>query len=289
MSPQPLIKINLKQTLKQKLGGASKFIPGFLVRKFEKIVCQNDLNQLLENNYPKEGGDFCRGVFEELDINIVIENEQVLPPPSQTRVIYVSNHPLGGLDGMALIAWLESRHCVTVKFVVNDILMAVAPLRPSFLPINKHGKQSRESLKAIDNTLAGDEPVIIFPAGLVSRKRKSGKILDLEWQKMFVNKAIEYKRDVIPLFFDAQNTPSFYKIAARRKKLGIKFNYEMIYLPREVFAQKGKILKVICGKAISWESLKGGKDQKKQASDIKRIVYALGGYDYKEIAHEFDC
>lgn len=277
MSPQPLIKVDIRQALRQKLGWKVRLVPLFLVRKLEKIVRQKDLNALLEENYPKEGAEFCRGVFRSLDITIDVRGEDRLPSPSHRRVIYVSNHPLGGLDGMALIAWLEERHGCEVKFLVNDILMAVAPLKSVFLPINKHGKQSRNSLKAIDDALAGDEPLIIFPAGLVSRKRPSGRILDLKWQKFFVTKAIEYKRDLVPLYFDGKNSNSFYNIARRRKRLGIKFNIEMLYLPREIFSQRGKTLTIVCGRGIPWESLRGGAGAAEQARQIKRAVYALSG------------
>lgn len=274
------IKINVSEALRSKLGGMSRFIPSFLVKKLEKTICQDDLNELLRTNYPKVGGEFCRGVLDELDINLVVEDAELLPPPTDRKLVFVSNHPLGGLDGMALIAWLKERYGVEPKFIVNDLLMAVKPLANVFIPINKHGKQSRESLREIDRALSSDVPVAIFPAGLVSRKRKSGLIMDLEWHKMFVSKALEHHRDIVPLYIDAKNSPKFYKMASRRKKLGIKFNIEMIYLPSEVFGQRGKTLTIKCGRPVEWQSLHGGAGAADQAKAIKEMVYAMSGLPY---------
>ena len=153
--------------------------------------------------------------------------------------------------------------------------MAIKPLTGVFLPINKHGKQSRASLKAIEEAFTGNDPIIIFPAGLVSRRQKGGVIADLQWQKMFVNKSVEYHRNIIPLKFNGENSGFFYKFAKFRTCLGLKFNIEMIYLPREVFRSENKEFSVVIGEPIKWDSLKSGKDAQRQADEIKEIVYNL--------------
>jgi putative hemolysin len=201
--------------------------------------------------------------------------EENLPPVENRRVVIVSNHPLGALDGMTMIDYITKRYGGNVKFVVNDLLMAIKPLNGVFLPINKHGKQSRNSSNAIDEAMAGSDPIIIFPAGLCSRRQPDGTICDLEWRKMFVNKSVEYQRDVIPMYFDAENSSFFYKFAKLRMRLGIKFNIEMIYLPREIFRSENAKFLIKVGKAISWSTLNSGKHASTQASKIKSIVYNL--------------
>ena len=194
--------------------------------------------------------------------------------PPNRRVVIVSNHPLGALDGIALIDWVSKIYGPGVKFIVNDLLMAVKPLDNVFLPINKHGKQSRKSSSNIEEVFAGNDPIIIFPAGLVSRKRDEG-IRDLKWQKMFISKAVQYHRDIIPVYFDGKNSPFFYNFAKLRTRVGLKFNIEMIYLPREIFRSRHARFTIVAGKPIPYNRFKGGRNAAIEAKAMKRIVYDL--------------
>lgn len=249
-----------------------RFIPGAAVRWLERTICQDELNGILDRTRGKKGAEFCDAVLTDLDITYSVTGEDNLPVDG--RAIFVSNHPLGALDGIAMIDFIARHYRTGVKFVVNDILMAVKPLDNVFLPINKHGKQSRKSSSDIDECLAGDTPVIIFPAGLVSRKQKEG-IKDLQWQKMFINKAIQSQRDIIPVHFGGKNSSFFYNFAKLRTRLGLKFNIEMIYLPREIFRSRGARFEISVGKPISWHTLKGGTKAAQEASLIKETVYSL--------------
>lgn len=277
-----VIKIDVKQVLKSRLPRLSRLIPSWLTEKLENTICQDQLNALLEANAGKTGAEFCRGVLDALDIKIEVKGEENLPPKEQRRVVFVCNHPLGGLDGMALIELIQRHYGGQVWFVVNDLLMAVKPLENVFLPINKFGHQSRESFRKLDEAFAGSDPIIIFPAGLVSRLRKvpyNGEkikmVCDLEWRTSFVNRCKQYKRDIVPLFFDGNNSLDFYKKANLRKKLGIKFNIEMIYLPREMFLAKGKTFKVYVGITKPYEKIRGGKEAADYARAIGSEIYLL--------------
>ena len=275
MKEDEVIKIDIDEVLRQRATRYYKFIPRFLIRWLERTVCQERLNWLLERNRGRRDADFCRGVLDDLNVGIKVTGEQNLHPDTDHRVVIVSNHPLGGLDGIALIDYVTRVYGGKIHFIVNDLLMAIKPLTGVFLPINKHGKQSRASLKAIEEAFTENDPIIIFPAGLVSRRQKGGVIADLQWQKMFVNKSVEYHRNIIPLKFNGENSGFFYKFAKFRTCLGLKFNIEMIYLPREVFRSENKEFSVVIGEPIKWDSLKSGKDAQRQADEIKEIVYNL--------------
>lgn len=272
-----VIRIDVGAVLRSRLPRLWRFIPSSLVRRLEGIVCQERLNWLLEHNHGRQGADFCRGVFDDLNISYRILGEENLPPVSNRRVVIMSNHPLGGLDGMVLIEYFTRRYGPGVKFVVNDLLMAVKPLAGVFVPVNKHGRQSRRALELTREVFAGDDPIIVFPAGLVSRLRPDGTIRDLEWQKSFVQRAVESRRDIIPLHFGGHNSPFFYKFAKNRQRLGLKFNIEMIYLPREVFNNENAEFTVTIGKPIPWQKLKGGRDARAEAAAIRKVVYSLVG------------
>ncbi len=267
------IQIDLKAVLRQKLGSKACWIPGWLISRLERTICQDELNRLLRDNHPATGAEFCRSVLNDLNISISEKGTENLPAGS--RFILVSNHPLGGLDGMSLISLLKQHYGVEPLFIVNDILMAVEPLRCSFLPINKHGAQTRDALLRIDQAMKSDAPIIIFPAGLVSRRGKDGVIRDLEWHKMFVQMARRYKRDIVPAHFSGHNSDFFYKFAQRRKRIGIPLNIEMIYLPREVIQSAGKTYTVTYGKPIPWDTLSTGPEATTRVEEIKKTVYSL--------------
>lgn len=268
------LEINVGEVLRQRIPRYWRFIPRRLVHWLERTVCQDELNRLLRDNFPRRDADFCRGVLDDLGVTVNFHNLDNLPPKEQTRVLFVSNHPLGGLDGMALIDFVRTYYGVAPRFVVNDLLNAVEPLSDTFIPVNKHGAQSREAIRRLDDAFASDAPLLMFPAGLVSRRGKKGVVADLEWQKMFVAKARQYGRDIIPLHFYGENSSFFYKFAKFRRRIGLKFNIEMIYLPREVFRSKGKTFDVVVGKPIPHASLDDMPSARK-AQQIRQMVYEL--------------
>ncbi|WP_304466966.1 1-acyl-sn-glycerol-3-phosphate acyltransferase [uncultured Muribaculum sp.] len=272
MAKNDNLRVDISATLNSRASKYAKFIPGFMVKWLEHTICQDELNGILERTSGKRGAEFCHAVLDDLDIKYNVIGADNMP--LNRRVVIVSNHPLGALDGIALIDWVSKIYGPGVKFIVNDLLMAVKPLDNVSLPINKHGKQSRKSSSNIEEVFAGNDPIIIFPAGLVSRKRDEG-IRDLKWQKMFINKAVQYHRDIIPVYFDGKNSPFFYNFAKLRTRVGLKFNIEMIYLPREIFRSRHARFTIVAGKPIPYNRFKGGRNAAIEAKAMKRIVYDL--------------
>lgn len=269
------LEINLHTILRERLPRRiGRFVPGFMISGLEKVIHQDELNEMLRIAYPARGSAFSRRILEYLDITVEVVGLDKLP---SKRLMFASNHPLGGLDGITLIAVLGERYGDNgVRFLVNDMLMNVEPLRDVFLPINKYGSQGREAAKAINEAMASSMQILQFPAGLVSRLHPDGTIADLEWQKAFVAKAIEYERDIVPVYFEGINTSRFYSTAKWRKKLGVKFNMEQALLPGEVCKSRGAKFRIIFGEPISWESLKAsGKSPKQLAAEIREKVYSM--------------
>ncbi len=253
----------------------SRFVPGFLISALERLIHQDELNDMLRTGYPLRGSAFAAKILNHLDLKVeVVGLDNV---PEDKRVMFASNHPLGGLDGIALIAVLGERYGDDgVRFLVNDMLMNVEPLSDVFLPINKYGSQGRSAAIAINEALASEMQILQFPAGLVSRLHDDGSIADLEWQKAFVAKAIEHERDIVPVRFEGQNTMRFYRTARWRKKLSIKVNIEQVLLPGELCRARGNSFRIVFGKPISWQELKARSESpKKLAAEIRREVYQL--------------
>lgn len=253
--PQPLVTIDLKKILRSRLPRkVSRFVPDFAISWIERLICQDRLNELLHKAYPKEGSQFSDDLLRNLDISLEVEGFDRVP---DGRWVFASNHPLGGLDGIALIKVLGEKYGDEhTRFLVNDMLMNVAPLRNVFLPVNKYGSQGRENAAVISR--AWDDPeiqMLVFPAGLVSRLHPDGKIHDLEWKPTFVKRAISSGRGIVPVRFEALNTPFFYKFARWRKLLKIKVNIEQVLLPSELCKASGKRFRIVFGEPIAAEDV----------------------------------
>lgn len=272
-----LLQLDIEGILRKRIPSRKqKFIPGFLYGALSRLIHQDELNEMLRIGYPSQGSEFSRKVLEHLDIEVTVEGAENLPAKDR-RVVFASNHPLGGLDGIALIAVLGQRYGdENIRFLVNDLLMNVEPLGTVFLPINKYGSQARAAAEAINAEYAFDRQIVIFPAGLVSRLHPGGEVHDLKWQKAFVQKAIENDRDIVPVRFVALNRKRFYRLAKWRKKLGIKVNIEQATLPAELCASRGKRFRIIIGQPVSVSELRAsGKSFPQLAEDLRAAIYRL--------------
>ncbi|MDE5874642.1 MAG: 1-acyl-sn-glycerol-3-phosphate acyltransferase [Muribaculaceae bacterium] len=280
-NPTPLpmdkpLEINLHGILRRRLPRkVSRFVPGFMISLLEKVIHQDDLNEMLRVAFPNRGSAFSRKILEHLDIKVEVKGLENLEDGK--RYMFASNHPLGGLDGIALIAVLGEKYGDDgVRFLVNDMLMNVEPLRDVFLPINKFGAQGRDAAKAINAALESDMQILQFPAGLVSRLHDDGSISDLTWQKAFVAKALETGRDIVPVRFEGLNSGRFYKAARWRKKLKMKFNFEQVLLPGEVCKARGSRYRIIFGAPVSVRELKARNlPPLALAAQLRREVYQL--------------
>ena len=274
---RPLLQLDIEGILRKRIPSRKqKFIPGFLYGALSRLIHQDELNEMLRIGYPSQGSEFSRKVLEHLDIEVTVEGAENLPAKDR-RVVFASNHPLGGLDGIALIAVLGQRYGdENIRFLVNDLLMNVEPLDTVFLPINKYGSQARAAAEAINAEYASDRQIVIFPAGLVSRLHPGGEVHDLKWQKAFVQKAIENDRDIVPVRFVALNRKRFYRLAKWRKKLGIKVNIEQATLPAELCASRGKRFRIIIGQPVSVSELRAsGRSFPQLAEDLRAAIYRL--------------
>ena len=272
MIQEGITQIDIKQVLRQKAPSAARKIPGFMVDYLIRTVHQDELNEILRRYHDKDGVAFMQELIGYFDLNLELVNEENIP--AEGRYIFASNHPLGGLDGICLSAIIGGRFDGKIRYLVNDLLLYLSNLRSIFVPINKHGAQGKKNAELIEKAYASDNQIITFPAGLCSRKQ-NGKIQDTEWKKSFIQKAVEYKRDIVPVYFEGRNSNFFYRLANLRKKLGIKMNYEMIYLPDEMFRSKHKKFRIHFGKPVPWQTFDNSKKPAEWAEWVKELAYNL--------------
>lgn len=274
MADNSVFLIDIDKVLKEKAPDKAKYIPRFVVSYLKHIVHQDELNEMLTELGDLQGVDFAKRTLELLDNKIVVHGAENLPSDGRFYT-FVSNHPLGGADGLALGAVIGEHYQGKIKFLVNDLLMNLHGLAPFFIPINKTGKQSKDFPRRVEAGFASKEnQLIMFPAGICSRKQ-NGVIKDLPWKKTFVTKSVEYQRDVIPIYFDGRNSDFFYNLANACKWLGIKFNIAMLYLADEMLKNRHKTFNVTIGKPIPWQTFDHSKTPSEWAQFVKEIVYKL--------------
>lgn len=267
----PVLQIDVGKVFASKNPSLAKTIPSFVIKYLKRIIHQDEINGLLRENGLLKDAEFVEFTLKFLNTEYHVYGSENIP--SSGRFIFVSNHPLGGLDGLIFINEL-SKYYKNIKFPVNDILMNITNLSGIFMPINKHGSQAKDAIKDLEEAYASDCQILYFPAGLCSRKRH-GVIKDLVWHKSFIIKAVQHKRDVVPAFFSGRNSAFFYNLANIRKFLGIKANIEMIYLPDEMFRQKGKSISLVFGKPIPWQTFDNTKSPGEWAEWVKTRSYEL--------------
>lgn len=266
--------IDLKQVLQQKAPSVAKFLPAFLLNYLIRIVHQDELNEILNRYQDKDGVTFMQELIHYFDLTLTLVNEDNIPSDNGKRYLFVSNHPLGGLDGICLSAVLGEHFGGKVKSLVNDLLLFIPNLRSIFVPINKHGKQGKQHVSLMEEAYASENQIITFPAGLCSRKQR-GAIRDLEWKKSFIQKARATQRDIVPIYFEGENSTFFYRLGNIRKKLGIKMNLEMFFLSDEMFRNKHKIFKIHFGQSIPWQHFDQSRKPAEWAEWVKNEVYKL--------------
>ncbi|MDR0795164.1 MAG: 1-acyl-sn-glycerol-3-phosphate acyltransferase [Tannerella sp.] len=266
-------RIDVKEILQQKAPKIAKKIPGFLVNYLIRLIHQDEINDILERHQDIDGVEFMQALVDEFEVTLETNGMDHIPKDNR-KYIFVSNHPLGGLDGVCLGA-LIGKYCDSkIYLLVNDLLLFIPNFQSIFIPVNKHGAQGKRAALKIEDAFQSDRQMITFPAGLCSRKR-NGQIRDPEWKKSFIQKAVEYQRDVVPVYFEGRNSNFFYRLANFRVRLGIKMNFEMLYLPDEMFKQQKKLFRVYFGKPVPWQTFDHSKRPAEWAEWVKQKVYAM--------------
>lgn len=271
MQTNDILQVDLDKVIADRNPRLARLLPRFLMRYLKRIIHQDEINHVLRSFSHQTPVEFIRSTLSYMEISYrAVGLEQL---SDQGRYLFVSNHPFGGMDGMMLCDELDKRFG-SGRIIVNDILMNLKPLAPLFVPVNKHGRQNSDYLRFFREALASDDQIATFPAGLCSR-RIDGKVCDTKWKSSFVKNAIESQRDIVPVFFEGRLSNFFYNLSSLRKRLGIKANIEMIYLPDEMFSQHGRHFDIHFGAPVPWQELAAAGSASQNAQRIREMVYAM--------------
>ena len=267
----PSATIDIDSIVRKRAGSRARGIPHFVTRWLERFIHQDFINSYLIEG--REGVDFCDGVIEKLGVTIDVEGIADLPAEARPMT-FVSNHPLGAIDGVALGGIIGRKYEGRVKYLVNDLLMNLKGLAPLCIGINKLGGQSRNFPQQVKEAFESDNHIIMFPAGLCSRLI-DGEIHDIPWSKAFVTKSVQSQRDIVPVHFIGQNSPRFYRIAKWCKRLHLKFNIAMLTLPDEMYRSQGRHYIVRFGKPIPYQTFDNSRTPAQWAAWVEEQVYNI--------------
>lgn len=266
--------IDIDRVLRDKMGARAKWIPGFLVSWLKRIAHQDDVNGFLTSARDLVGTPWLEACTRYLRMDLRVEGLERLPRKDDGRLYtFVSNHPLGGIDGVALGSIIGRRYDDRFRYLANDLLMFLPGLAPLCIPINKTGHQSRNFPAMVKAGFESDNHMLMFPAGLCSR-RHNGVVRDIPWSKTFVTKSVEYRRDVVPIHFDGQNSGFFYRLANFSDKC-LPFNLAMLFLVDEMYKNVGKTFRITIGNPIPWQTFDKSKSPLEWAAFVQDTVYSL--------------
>lgn len=269
--------IDIEKVLRSKMGSKVKYVPRFVISWLKRLAHEDEVNAFLWENRDKEGTPWLEACVKYLDMDVSIEGEENLPDKHDGKLYtFVSNHPLGGQDGVCLGAIVGRRYDGKFRYLVNDLLMFLPGLRPVCIGINKTGRQARDFPRIVETGFRSDNHILMFPAGLNSRL-VGGRIHDLPWKKTFVTKSVQYQRDVVPIYFSGHNSKRFYRIAKWQKMIGLKVNIAMLFLVDEMYKNQHKHFRVVVGKPIPWQTFDSGKKAVEWAKYVEDRVYEQAG------------
>ncbi|MFQ7114553.1 glycerol acyltransferase [Hallella bergensis] len=269
--------IDIDQILRSKMGSKAKYLPGFVVNWLKRLVHEDEVNRFLWESRGKQGTEWLEECVKYLDMHVTIEGKENLPDKNDGKLYtFVSNHPLGGQDGVCLGAIIGKHYDGKFRYLVNDLLMFLPGLKPVSIGINKTGRQGRNFPRMVEEGFNSDNHILMFPAGLNSRDI-DGVIRDLPWKKTFITKSVEHHRDVVPIYFSGRNSKRFYRLAKWQKKLGLKVNIAMLFLVDEMYRNVHKNYRIVIGKPIPWQTFDESKTPMEWAQFVQDRVYDQAG------------
>lgn len=267
--------IDIDDLLKSKMGAKARFVPKPLVSWLKKIIHQDEVNRYLWDSRHLKGVEWLEECVRYLDMKMEYKGVENLPAKDDGKLYtFVSNHPMGGEDGVAIGAFIGRHYDGRFRYLVNDLLMNLPGLAPLCIPINKTGKQSRNFPAMVEAGFRSDNHMLMFPAGICSRRR-NGDIHDIPWSKTFITKSVEYQRDVVPMYFSGGNSDFFYKLANFSDKYVKKINIAMLFLVDEMYKNVHKNFSITVGKPIPWQTFDKSRSAKEWAMYVEDIVYDL--------------
>ncbi len=241
------------------------------VNALKKLIHEDDFNDIIRKNQHLRGFAFLDKLLSYFKFNYQVDNDSYNNIPSEGRLLIVANHPIGTLDGLALVKLIRSIR-PDVRIVANRVLSNMQPLQSVFLPVDvlTDKKGLKETYKVMLDALENEEAIIIFPAGEVSRITPKG-VRDGDWQSGFLKLAKKAQCSVLPIHIKAKNSALFYSMSTIYKPLGT------MLLVKEMFNKKNQTIKFQVGAPIPYSAIEQAEESNKQlCKRFRKHVLNLG-------------
>ena len=250
---------------------------GWLLMKALQI---SKLNRIYDKNKHLKDLEFLNAILDQLQIKFEIPEEDLKRLPKEGAYITISNHPLGGIDGVLLLKLMLERE-PNFKIIANFLLHRIKPLKPYIMPVNpfENHKNSKSSVIGIKETLrhlSDGKPLGMFPAGEVSTYKDGKLMVDKAWEEGAIKVIRKAQVPVIPIYFHAKNSRLFYLLSK------IDATMRTAKLPSEVFSQKDRVIKVRIGKSISVAEQNEHKSIEEYSEFLRKKTYMLANPFEKE-------
>ena len=250
---------------------------GWMLMKLLKI---STLNKVYNRNRHLKDVAFLNGILDDLQIKFEIPEEDLKRLPKDGAYITISNHPLGGIDGVLLLKLMLERE-PNFKIIANFLLHRIHPLKKYIMPVNpfenlKDAKSSVVGIKETFRHLSDGKPLGIFPAGEVSTYKDGKLMVDKPWEEGAIKVIRKAQVPVIPIYFHAKNSRLFYLLSK------ISGTFRTAKLPSEVFSQKNRVIKVRVGKPISVNEQNEYKTLEEYSEFLRKKTYMLANPFEKE-------
>ncbi len=270
------MQITVQSLLKEHNTSLQEFLPKFVPEFTHKIIYyllnriikSDEINEFIGEHYDKYDADFIEELFDSLNFSYFLSSLDKLKIPSEGKLIITANHPLGALDGLALLkAVYDVRKDVVV--IANDLLLHIENLKDLFLPYNVFSlKAQKENIHRIDKALSENKAVIFFPSAVVSRLSING-IKDGKWHKGAVKFAKKHNAPILPVLIDARNSTFFYLVSILNK------SFSKFLLPRELFRMRNSSIKIKIGNLIPTKSLESISDVNTCSKLLRKHTYKI--------------
>jgi putative hemolysin len=267
--------LDIEEILRSKMGKKARWVPRPIVSWLKHVAHEDFLNKFIWEARDLSGTPWLKACLKYLEVKIEVEGLENLPDKNDGHnYTFVSNHPLGGIDGVAIGSVIGAHYDDRFRYLVNDLLMNLPGLAPLCIPINTTTKKSRSFPQIVEEGFKGDHHILMFPAGLCSRRR-NGVIHDLPWKKTFITKSVETQRDVVPLYFEGRNSDFFYRLSNISDRYVKKINIAMLFLVDEMYKNRGQTFRIKIGKPIPWQTFDHSKTAAEWAQVVENEVYKL--------------
>jgi putative hemolysin len=243
---------------------------GWLLMKVLKI---STLNKIYDRNKHLKELPFLNAILDEFQIKFEIPEEDFKRLPKDGAYITISNHPLGGIDGILLLKLMLERE-PNFKIIANFLLHRIDPMKPYIMPVNpfENHKDAKSSVVGIKETLRhlrDGKPLGMFPAGEVSTYIDGKLVVDKVWEEGAIKVIRKAQVPVVPIYFHAKNSRLFYFLSKINPTL------RTAKLPSELLTQKDRIIKVRVGKPISVAEQNEYKSIEDYTEFLRKKTYML--------------